>query len=643
MKTRWHLLALAFVAFVLGLIFLREPGFGDDLTYWSFAFDLHERGLAAWQRASFHNLRWPVWGISWLFQSVPATDGLASYYGVPLLYLIAGALIAFSFGRKLIGSSAAGWAAGIAFVFHPLLDSVSYRPMPDLSEGVWGAAIMLAWWWSMTAETRARTVLAAVAAGVGVFVIEANRVTGVFIVPVLILCTLLFFPRRFGWLLLAGAVAALLYAGECYFYKRLFNNWLHDLTANSGNKGAKGTEFPNPWALPFRFIDTLWKGNLLAPVYSLFAIGGVAMVWRRADVLGRVVAVWAAALYLIYSCAPQSLSPFRPLVRDADRFLAALAVPISVLAVAGLWALARWLRARPATARHAARLAALGRGKFGPVAVGIVVVVLLTVITSRERFDAGFLPEMRAYLRSLPDGTKVFSHKAMRELVYLVDPASARRFAWTAPNEIINRTDKLEAAAADCTEFWYARKLLWLTTRKGLEKRTRDDQPPLASYLDAPERDWVMTRLLARGDTPDLIFYRRRTADSPPTELLGPEAPEWRGLIPQLPAKLTRSHGTVHADWPIPQHFKGRLARFEFSAACADVQGLTVRLRFTDQRGVKMKVDYLLKPYLYPGGGKEFFAFRIPNEAVTAQLQLKLARHADEVVFTGFRAAIEPR
>src|SRR5690349_21692278 len=87
-------------------------------------------------------------------------------------------------------------------------------------------------------------------------------------------------------------------------------------------------------------------------------------------------------------------------------------------------------------------------------------VLSLFLITSRDRFDIGFVPEMRRYLAALPDGTRVFSHKAMREIVYLVDAKSASRFTWNAPNEIIHRSDKLEAQAADCTEFWYARKLV---------------------------------------------------------------------------------------------------------------------------------------------------------------------------------------
>jgi hypothetical protein len=640
MKTRWHLLALAAITFAVGLLFLRQPGFGDDLTYWSFAFDLHERGLIAWQRFSFHDLRWPVWGVCWLLQSIFGF-GLTSYYGEPLLYLAGGAALGFAFGKKVTGSVAVAWASGLAFLFHPLLDTVCFRPMPDLAEGVWGAAIMLAWWALMNAGSRRHALLSAAAMGASIFIIEANRVTGIFIVPVVILCTLLFFPRRFGWIVVAGLFSAVLYAGECFFYHRLFHDWLHDLTANAGNKGAKGTEFPNPWSMPFRFFDSLWKGNRLAPSYCILAATGLWTAWRRHGVLGRVIVVWFTELYLLYSCAPQSLVPYRPLVRDADRFLAALVVPLSVLAVLGLWLLGE--RFAVVAGRGAGKLAALGRHPRGQVLVGAIALAVLTLASSRDHFDIGFVPAMRRYLDALPDGTKVFSHKAMREIVFLVDAKSARRFAWTAPNEIMNRTAQLEAQAAGCTEFWYARKLVWLNTRKALEKQSIEDQPPLGTYLDTPERDWVLTGLFAKGDNPDLIFYRRRPPDSPPAQILGPDAPEWQGLLPPFPAHLRHTDGAIQREWHIPASLKGRLARIEFTAASPHVEALTIRLRLLSADGRKQHTEYLLKPYLYPGGGKEFFTLSIPADAEICRLQFKIGKGGKEVHFTGFRAVVEGR
>lgn len=643
MKLRWHLLALVLVAFAVGLLFLQEPGFGDDLTYWSFAFDLHERGLIAWQKGSFHDLRWPVWGVSWLLQAAFG-PGLLSYYGVPLLYLAAGAMLAFAFARRAQATIGTAWAAGLAFLFHPLLDTVCYRPMPDLSEGVIGAAIMLCWWELMRAETRGRSVLFAALTGAGIFVIEANRVTGVFIVPVLILGTLFFFPRRFGWLVVAGACSAALYVAECGFYKWLFSDWFHDLTANAGNKGAKGTQAPPFWYLPFRFFDTLWKGNPLAPLYCITALIGVWAAWFHRGLVGRVVVVWFGALYLMYACAPQSFAPWRPLVRDADRFLAALAVPMSVLAAIGLSQLVAWLWSRFASAQWANRRARYERIPLRGLLIGAATVALVALITSREFFSIGLVPKMRSYLAALPTGTKVFSHKGMREFVHLVAARDAGRFAWFAPNEILHADPRLEALAAQCTEFWYARKLVWLNTRKQLEKGKLTEPPPLGSYFAHPEREWRLADVFVKEDTPDLVFHRRRTADDPPPAILEASAPDFADLLPALPAAWAQESGrsTFERMWKIPESLRGRLVRVEVDAASPQVEACTLRLRFSANDGRARRAEYLLKPYLYSAGGREFFAMRLPANADACQIQLKFSKNAKRAELTSFRVVVEP-
>ena len=626
MKTRTHLLALVLVAFAVGLAFLQEPGFGDDFTYWSFAFDLHERGLIAWQKASFHDLRWPVWGVSWLFQAVLG-PGLIAYYAVPLLYLAGGAVLAFVFGRKATRSTGIAWVCGIAFLFHPLLDTICFRPMPDLSEGVWGAAAMLGWWALMQAErgTAQRWLLAALT-GAAVFLAESNRVTGALIVPVLIACTLLYFRPRFPWLLAAGGVAALLYLGECGFYKWLFDDWMHNLHANMHNTENKGTEPIPLWSLPFRFLDSLWKGGPLAPAYCILAVLGIRAGWREHGVPGRVVVLWFAILFMEYSCALQPVWPPRPLLRDADRFLAGLAVPFAILSAIGLASVFRFV---PAALAWVSRKPALN---------GALALIALALLSSRDFTDPGSVPAMRSYMAGLPDGTKVFTHKAMREYAHLIDGRSAQRFTWTAPNEILHRTDALEAQAAQCDEFWYVRKLVWLTTRKQLEKKKLKQQLALGSYFATPERDWRMTRALAKGDTPDLIFHHRRTPDSAPPQTLDAQAPEFAGLIPALPAEFSAK--SVEPVWQVPASLRGKLVRFDIDAASEQVEALTIRLRFS--AGGKQTVEYLLKPYLYPGGGREFFAMQIPADADSCAVQLKLGKGAKRVQFTGFRAVVEP-
>ena len=624
-----HYVALVLLACGVGALFLREPGFGDDFTYWSFAFDLHERGLRAWQVQSFHDLRWPVWIWCWIFQAIFGF-GVAAYYGVPLLYLSVGAVVAFVFGRRVLRSSAAGWACAIAFLFHPLLDSVAYRPMPDLSEGVLGGVVLLAWWAAMLAETRGRSLLWAVLTGLLIYVIESNRITGVFIVPVLVVATLCFFPRRFGWLVLIGVFAALFYGAECGFYRWLFGDWLHNIHANLGAKGRKGTEGIPLWYLPLRFFDTLWKGNPLAPAYCLLALLGISVSWKRGGITGRLIVVWFVTLYLEYSCAPQSLWPWRPLIRDADRFLCGLVIPISVLAATGLTALWRALAAPGFGTAWWAR----------PIVLGAAGLLLCAAVTTRDRYEPGFVPEMRRYMAALPDGTKIFSHEAMRGIAWLASSRDARRFQWFAPNSILHRDEEQEKMAAECDEFWYARKLVWLTTRKRLEMKKFTAQPALGSYFAAPEKDWHLARLLAKGDTPDLIFYRRRTPATPAVRILTANAPEFTGLIPSLPIEWTgQSDRTVVANWTVPETIRGKYVSFQLDAASEAVEALSIHLRFTVHG--QETAEYLLKPYLYAGGGREFFSIPIGAEDERCEVQLKLAKPNQSVKVTGFRAIVE--
>ncbi|MDB6154579.1 MAG: hypothetical protein JWL90_3032 [Chthoniobacteraceae bacterium] len=653
LKTKLFAISLVLLGFAVGALFLQPPGFGDDLTYWNFAFNLHRIGLDAWHLHSFHDLRWPVWGVCWLLQKL-FHFGFASYFGEPLLYLAAGALLSFLFGKKITGSPWAGWSCGVAFLFHPLLDTVAYRPMPDLSEGVWGACVILGWWAMMNAPSRSRSLLFAVLTGISVYIAESNRITGVFIIPVLIICTLMEFRARFHWLLIAGGVAALFYGAEALFYHGLFGDWLHNIHANLGNKGAKGTGSIALWRLPLRFMPSLWKGSLLAPAYCLLALLGSWLVLRHrfpwsaarlgdgvspvapntgARTLGRVTFVWFVTLYLEYSCAPQGFKGgWNPMIRDADRFLCGLVVPMSILAVLGLVALFHFARQwRPA--------ASLSRS---PVILAVAGIAILIACTARETFDSGFIPKMRRYMAALPPGTKIFTHDSMRGIAYLVDPVAADKLVWNAENSILNREPQLETLAAQSDEFWYVRKLVWLNTRKKLQKSGIAEQEQLGSYFEEPDRNWITTNLLAKGDTPDLIFLRRRTPADPLPKVLPSTAPEFNGLIPVLPAIWTKTGNqpqhaeTIH--WPVPQSLRGQFVRIELEAAAKHVEALVIRAQFFN--GKKLRAEYLLKPYLHPQPGKEFFAFEIPSDADTCEIQPRFSKEAATISVTSFRAVI---
>jgi hypothetical protein len=306
---------------------------------------------------------------------------------------------------------------------------------------------------------------------------------------------------------------------------------------------------------------------------------------------------------------------------------------MSVLAVLGLWTVI-------GLAMQSHRLSILRVWMRRPALVGLVALILLVLITTRSRFDLGFVHEFRAYMATVPDGTRIFSHKSMREITHLVDSAAARRFDWYAPNAILHSQPEIEAEALKCAEFWYARKLVWLNTRKQLERKQIAVPQPLATYFEAPERDWRMSQLLAKGDTPDLIFYRRRTAETPAPLILEAPAAEWEAVT-RLPASWTeRDHDrTQVTTLDVPEKLRGKLARFEMIAASEHVEALTVRLRYTT--GKTLHAEYLLKPYLHPQPTKEFFAMQIPVNAEQCEVQMKFSRSAERVDFTSFRAIVE--
>jgi hypothetical protein len=252
----------------------------------------------------------------------------------------------------------------------------------------------------------------------------------------------------------------------------------------------------------------------------------------------------------------------------------------------------------------------------------------------------------------------------MREFVYLVDPRAASGFDWRYQNDIINATPKLEALAAESAEFWYARKLVWLTTRKQLEQKNIPQQKPLPSYFDQPDRDWKLARLLAKGDTPDLVFYRRRTPEVARPMTLDATAPAWGGLIPPLPADWTAERGPRSKEvfWKIPPELRGKSVRVEMEVASAQVQAVLISVRFEAAHpniggflgylttlparlhlGGKhlRQTEYVLKPYLHPQGGKEFFVLALPPKAERCAIHLKFSKDARAVHFTSFHASFE--
>jgi hypothetical protein len=613
----WPFAAVALIAVILGILFLQEPKLGDDFTYWRLAFELHDHVGGAWSVKSFHALRWPVWGISWLAQSVVG-PGLASFYIVPLFYLALGAMLAFGIARRVIGSETAGWCAALAFILSPLIDSVIYRPMPDMSEGVLGAALVCAWLGLMQSAERGKKIAFAALSGLLLAVIHANRFTGLLTIPLLGLLTLLFFPRRFGWLLLVLGFAAGFVGIECAVYHSMTGDWLHSLHANMSARGKKGTESIALWYLPLRFFDTLFKGNRLATPFMLATIAGAFFAWRHHGRFGRIIVAWALLLYLGYSCAIQSVHPIRPMLRDADRFLGSLALPFSVLIAGAIEAAAAAIRRRspPAAQRF------LDYGAAHPWQTGTAIVFILCLVSTRQFFERGYIIPFRAYLAARPSQTRVFTHRPMRAFAFLMSARDAGRLEWFQRAQIIERTDELEAAARDADEFWYIRKLAWLRQRKDMLVDDKTSPKTLGTYFDEPQTLWKLNEVLSASDNPEFIFYRKRAPSDPEVRTL--HANDLGEKVPHLPA--------VWDGWkqkkltvPIPLIARNRLVQVQIISRANTVQPIFVRADFVTDTASDDYLDrFELKPHVYSTAAKDFYAFRIPAGATACNLELNI-------------------
>ncbi len=632
-SAKWplHAALVVLLALGVGLLFLQEPGFGDDFTYWTLAFGLHDRGAAAWNLHSFHDLRWPVWGVSWLWQCLFG-PGLSSYYCVPLLYLVAAALLAFAFGRAVLRSLPGAWCCAIAVLFMPVLNPVVYRPMPDLGESVLGAAALLTWWKMMRSAEPRRAWPWGVVCGLCIGLAFSNRITGLFITPLLALATFFFFPSLWRRLLLPAGVAALYFGAECAVYQYVCGDWLHTLHANLGSRGAKDAGPMALWRLPVRFLPTFTHADRLAPLYAAAAAAGLWLGWRRWGALGQLAVLWFGVLYLEYSCAIQSIHPLRPLIGNTSRYMGVLALPMAVLVGLAALEAKRFLQELPwLRVRHWR-----GEGQARGFLVGAVCVVLLALASSRPFFNLGFLPALRQHLEALPRGSKVFTHRSMRELAFLTAPASAAHLAWSAPRAILEGSRALEEMARAADHFCYIRKLLWLTARKDEEHAASAAQPELGTYLASPERDWILSEVLAKGGEPEVIFYRRRPAGAPAPHIL--EAAQMPGLFPMLPASWTAGADkrSIHLEWEVPPALRGKLVNFQFDAASPQVEPMNVKLELRGDH--HQRTPYLFKPIVFAAGGREFLCLSIPESTVKCALWLNFASGAKGLTLTNARA-----
>lgn len=631
------------------LLFLKGPGLGDDFSYWRIGFDIHESGLEGWNPKSFHNLRWPIWGLCWVLQGVLGF-GPASFYGVPLFYLLLATGAVYFLARRFFLQPLPALGATFLFLCHPLLDPVISRPMPDLSEGTFIALAVLMWVALVESKKGWSRSLWALGIGVTTGLLFANRITGVFVFGVLVPVAgvMAWKNERFTyrqtllWLAVVGALFLSFIAIEALIYQRITGDFFHSYHANLGARGRKGTDSVPLYQFPFRFLGVLWKSGRLAPFYFIATLLGIGVLWQRPGRLGKVIVVWAISLYLAYSCSLQSISPPRPLLRDADRFLCSLALPFSILAMAGGLFTVRLLgRLKQFSFLKSHRLAGV-RG----LAVFMVALLALVLFQGRRSlFETGFLPQLSHYLDTLPEGTRIFTHRAMRGAAFLANNDKAGKMEWYAPSSIFNYKQKHETEAAKADQFWYCRKISWLSTRKQLEGDGAEEQKRLGSYFVDPTEQWSLQRAIQVGGVPEFILYARRTDDAP-----SPKELSFNELIPSGPplpyrwerpasAKKGKSISKQYK-FPVPEQLRGKALQVRLTAHSSFVQATKLTLDFYN--GEEALETLSFRPYFHPTPAVDFHTFEIPAEATRCVAKFVFPPKAKDLTVSDFTALLSP-
>jgi hypothetical protein len=629
---------LLFLAgFVVSWIYQTPPSLGDDINYWGLAFDLHHGVPGAWSAGSFHDLRWPVWGVCWLLQ-IPFGFSALSYYLEPMIYLGAGAALVWALAREVGATERTAIVAGVLFLFHPQIDTIVDRPMPDLSEGFWVAVAFLAWLKMVRHRRTTTKILCAAMVGLALAIGQANRITGVFAIPVLLLATVALHPRQILWLALGGLFAASFVGIETVIYHSITGDWLHSLHANLTARGRPGTETIPVWQFPFRFLPALFRGPLDV-LYNIFAVLGIGLVWRNGGPPGRALAIYTVGYLLTYSCALQSFSPPRPLVRDGDRFLGSLAFPLAVLSATALTSVLAFLRAR-------LRLPAARRPNIEFLAALGLLVAGIMLLSTREKRGPNYLHDIAAYLHGVPPGTHVLSHETMRHVAYMADPAAAARIDWKFQKDLLDPSPTTLYLADHADEIWFNRKWIWTGTRKKSETDELESIGTIAPWLRPPLAGWSARRAIPKGDVPDFVFLRRTANATPLTETAPDGAPLRTELLPDFPVPHTWTFATPPKGdpvelppHPLPSWIANRTLFLSTRASSNTTEPVRIGVIFL-RRGIIVQ-QLAFKAYFFEKSSEDFFFVTVPPGADAVQLRLRLSRKTKRITLDSFRLFVD--
>ena len=494
-----------FISLAVSFFYAQAPMMGDDIDYYGFALHRHMPRVEFPVDEGFHFLRWPVWGLIWLYQWVGGY-GWFSFLFVPFFCLAVTCAIAFYVGRESSGLSLGRLAALLVF-FHPLVDPLIARPMPDVVEcALGGLGFLVIWRFLFTAKKH--SVFSVVSYGIIlgglIFVTWANRPTG--LIWVIAVGLLSLFHWRQVWFLWVSAffTFVLCFSIEGWIYHTLFGDFWHSWHANLKATGRKGTETMNFWKLPFRFLDTLAFGGALKLPYFLLMLGGGWIAWRQGK-KGKWIVGWIVLIYLGVACAFQSLFPLRPLVRDGARFLGSLALPAGILAALGLQAL--WQLIAP-------RFQFFSKPRLRNGVITLFVLMLFFT-TSRNRWNPDYLPELKKWLGQIQANEKIRTHNNFYEIAFMANPQKAKQLNWSIfkRNQLSTFSNLLDPNPEGFNHLLLHRPRLIVSTRKALEKGERLDPSQVAQDLLSSASRWQLRDVLyrssevAQGGQPEFYWF----------------------------------------------------------------------------------------------------------------------------------------
>jgi hypothetical protein len=185
----------------------------------------------------------------------------------------------------------------------------------------------------------------------------------------------------------------------------------------------------------------------------------------------------------------------------------------------------------------------------------------------------------------------------------------------------------------------------------------------MASYFAETEKTWALAKLIVKGKSPDLAFYRRRTPAMPVPVPLPLDAPDLGGLVPALPATwIAQKNRSLHEKWEVPASLRGKVIRLDTTAFSDQVEAASIAFRF-NEHPIKKKKSYLgrlltetaeglgigkakpnqealVKPYTYPEAGRDFFLIPIPSDAENCHILVRFSAKAKKVTLVDLQATV---